>query len=791
MKMKDSKMRKARSLKRAAGILALVMVLPLASCNRKSTKKSSDRKYASGKEIQETDPFFNAEINELKLPLKEGKKIIDTSVGSFKYDGGMVLAPYTIMYETSNVSALGIFDSKGNFIKNVYDATDGVVFGACTDKDGNTCMLARKKDAQKADYYAIDILDANCEVSESIPLGAELSPSATEKENALKLSVLSDGRFAIFDYNGLLIYDREGKKCFEITDPGRMLGTTIFTLEGKSYVTSSVYDMENGDDVQIKEVDISSGKLGKGLSINVPQALGRITETATGLYVSGSSGCYKINIHTGELELIFDWNDTDVGRSLLISTTIVPKGDNEFYARCRSFNNSTIEEKTYLVDLTRAEKNPHAGKKIIVVGGTGLEMQTSFVDFVSEYNSDPQNKCRAVLEDYTDEMVTGGGKAELERKVYLDVISGDGPDILLNFGNIASFQTENIMVDMNQYIDGKDGIDRSKFFDNIFRAMEKRGELYHIPIRIALSGLQANTKYISNETGWTFDEFDEASSKIPAGVSFVESQLYNDFLKILLDTSMDDFINYEKKTVNFNNDTMKKYLQMTLKYGVKEIPEDEGISYAYESDGTYYAPEYRTETKFGNGMLAARSIYLTRIDDYLMARQLIKSPSSFLGYPSSERSGMTIESLTSIGIVAASDQKDLAWDLIRSYMEYSAAPDLGDMGISVNKEVFEKETQSALEKNKEEYDRARTYFEDLVKQYGGIVDDSSLPPLIADEDIREFRSLIENATKSSCIDESIFNIIAEEAAGYFAGDRTEDDVLKNIDNRAKLVVTEM
>lgn len=791
MKMKDSKMRKARSLKRAAGILALVMVLPLASCNRKTSKKSSDRKYASGKEIQETDPFFNAEINELKLPLKEGKKIIDTSVGSFKYDGGLVLAPYTVMYETGNYSAIGIFDSKGNFIKNLYNATDGIVFGACTDTDGNTCMLARKKDDQKADYYAIDILDTNCELLKSIPLGAELSPSATEKENALKLSVLSDGRFAIFDYNGLLIYDREGKKCFEITDPGRMLGTTIFTLEGKSYVTSSVYDMENGDDVQIKEVDISSGKLGKGLSINVPQALGRITETATGLYVSGSSGCYKINIHTGELELIFDWNDTDVGRSLLISTTIVPKGDNEFYARCRSFNNSTIEEKTYLVKLTRAEKNPHAGKKIIVVGGTGLEMQTSFVDFVSEYNSDPQNKCRAVLEDYNDEMVTGGGKAELERKVYLDVISGDGPDILLNFGNTASFQTENIMVDMNQYIDGKDGIDRSKFFDNIFRAMEKRGELYHIPIRIGLSGLQANTKYISNETGWTFDEFDEASSKVPSGVSFIESQKYNDFLKILLDTSMDDFINYEKKTVNFNNDTMKKYLQMTLKYGVKEIPEDEGISYAYESDGTYYAPEYRTENKFKNGMLATRYIYLSQISDYMMARQLIKSPSAFLGCPSSERSGMTIESLTSIGIVAASDQKDLAWDLIRSYMEYSAAPDLGDMGISVNKEVFEKETQSALEKNKEEYDRARAYFEDLVKQYGGIVDDSSLPPLIADEDIREFRSLIENATKSSCIDESIFNIIAEEAAGYFAGDRTEDDVLKNIDNRAKLVVTEM
>ena len=39
-------------------------------------------------------------------------------------------------------------------------------------------------------------------------------------------------------------------------------------------------------------------------------------------------------------------------------------------------------------------------------------------------------------------------------------------------------------------------------------------------------------------------------------------------------------------------------------------------------------------------------------------------------------------------------------------------------------------------------------------------------------------------------DEAVFNIIVEEAAGYFAGDRTIDDVLKNIQNRAKLIVTE-
>ena len=33
-------------------------------------------------------------------------------------------------------------------------------------------------------------------------------------------------------------------------------------------------------------------------------------------------------------------------------------------------------------------------------------------------------------------------------------------------------------------------------------------------------------------------------------------------------------------------------------------------------------------------------------------------------------------------------------------------------------------------------------------------------------------------------------ILSEEAAGYFAGSRSEEDVLKNIDNRAKQILQE-
>ena len=61
---------------------------------------------------------------------------------------------------------------------------------------------------------------------------------------------------------------------------------------------------------------------------------------------------------------------------------------------------------------------------------------------------------------------------------------------------------------------------------------------------------------------------------------------------------------------------------------------------------------------------------------------------------------------------------------------------------------------------------------------------------ISEKDIDELNSLIEAATTTMSYDTSILDVITEEAAAYFAGDRSEDDVLKNIQNRCDLIVKE-
>ena len=52
------------------------------------------------------------------------------------------------------------------------------------------------------------------------------------------------------------------------------------------------------------------------------------------------------------------------------------------------------------------------------------------------------------------------------------------------------------------------------------------------------------------------------------------------------------------------------------------------------------------------------------------------------------------------------------------------------------------------------------------------------------------KALIESVKTSQSCDTDVMSIILEEAAGFFADQRSIDDVCKNIQNRASIVVQE-
>ena len=794
--MKTSKPWTSQPIKRVtAGILAAAFMLAAAGCGKKQTKKATYNKsgqYASGKEVLESDPYFDSEVYPLQIPIDKERPVDFMYVERCEYEDGLIIADYTIMYESREgadleeqmndlVSKTSIFDDKGNYITDISSlGTD--LYDVAADNDGNICIIASYQIPLQSEVgVKFTRIDHQGKILEQMML--EDPPVDGEGYSHPTMGILPDGRFTVCGMGTLVIYGADGNRVSCISDSGRVIDGQVLIQDGKNYVCSSVYGGYGETDIQIKEVDLDTGKLGEPIDANILNSYSSMVNTKDGIFLRSERGCSRYDIKTGEIEQIFDWNDADVSRRITSHATIYPISEKELFVigDPRSEAGSDVS----LVHLTRAEKNPHAGKKMIVVGGMNMNDDENLQTFLDEYNHDPSAKARAILVDYYDGIDPQTDPIEVEKQIYLDFLSGTGPDILYGYATNSTFSNSNIMLDLNPYLDGPDGISRDAYFDNILRACERNGHLYHMPISFILDGMKVNTGYIDNRDGWTFDEFEEASKHIPDTVSFVKSSEYSMFLVQLLIHNT-GFADYEAKTVDFqNNEEMKKMLDLARTYGVKEIPQDESRDMEYLGDGIYSLRGDLAGEKWKAEMLAVMDAYVISVSEYVnLKNDLPDGRTAFLGYPSSDGSGMICNPVSSMGITTSSKNPELAWELIRSFMDYSNYDRNDIYSFPINRAVFEEQASREMEFRNTRYERAKKR---LTADPGAL----DFEIRITEEDIASVLDLISHVTRSNQIDASINSIICEEAAGYFAGDRNVDDVLKTIQNRASIVVKEL
>lgn len=806
--------------KTISGMLATTVLLSLplsfAGCKKKSADKD---RYRAGRTIKESDPYFNSETNKLQIPLDEGRDLeylmfrkcffngevaIAEYVGSYKIpnelirqveyteDGGEILA-----YDPADYSFVetALFNAEGKLIKYL----DGKVpIEAMTQgTDGKIYLLERADmsfvpggiegpSGDTKPEYRIEELDSSGNSIRIIPVdgGSEVTFYAD-------IHVLDDGSFLLNDEENIYVFDRDGKITSKISDGERRLDGDLVLQDGKYYVMSRKSEFGTEGLIQFKEVDLTTGHLGSGINADALSAYEHVKPMRDGVFINTSSGCLRYDIVKGTIEEVFNWNDADVDRSLLISgmfkePEIIPKDENEFSVIGYGSREMYGYAIPHLIQLTRAEKNPHAGKKILVIGGENVFEYPDLLAFASRYSGNTDSRSRIVFVDYTEGLRPGEGLISLEQSIYLDSLTGNGPDILVNMSDSIAFRNNSIMEDMNQYLDGEKGIDRSEYFDNIFRACETEGKLYHIPLKFELSGLGVNADQIPCSVGWTYDEFEEAFRNTPDQVSFLEATPCMDLLMLFLKSSLSQFVDYPNKKVDFVNEDMRRILSMAKAYGIEQIPNDEGYGYFEKDYGLHKSCISDenfdlTSVKVRNGKLLARHRTIRTVYDYSTFKGLSPANITFLGYPAKESTGMIVHPTLSMGILSSSTNKEQAWDFISAFMKEEPTNVTPFEAISIKRDTFEKESQTIM-KSRNDYFEASYWDDPRQAEY--------VDYRVSEEDIDEVRKLIENVTISSSGDPELFAIIQEEAAGYFAGDRSIEDVLNVIQNRATTIVNE-
>ncbi|HBZ77731.1 MAG TPA: hypothetical protein DEO39_03365 [Clostridiales bacterium] len=797
-------------------LIAVVLLLSMAGACTACKKKAKDKRK---REILESDTFFESEVGELKFPVDESKKLSYLMVDSVEYLGDMLLVNYTATYELpeeishSNMPYIPdfdydafssqktvLFDLHGDPISkgNLHDPKDGELMTCATDKDGNLGFLIRDNNANpELSEYFILIKNNEGEVVKRISLEV---PWFKDNRPISKMQFLPDGLITMTEARSgmempIYVFDENGKNLGTITPMGRAIMSDIFVQNGKYYILTAPSDFLYSNEISytINEVDMQTWSLKEGKKTNGIMSTEAVSASEDGLYSTTPNGIDKYDISSGEMKEILNWNQTDVNHNVLSMVKSYPKNENEIFAIAEFFDPENTRSTYYVINLHRAEKNPHAGEKIMYVGGSYIS--DDFYDFVQRYNADPGNKLRIETIDYafseTETTIEIAEKSPggLADKVYLQFLSGNAPDILLGFSGFDQFQYGGFLEDLNPYIDGEDGLDRSLYFDNIFRAMESDGKLYSAPLCFELDGCIVAPDLVDAERNWSFEDLDKVAASLPENVELLPDMKCEEMLAKYLSPDLTDYMDMKKKNVSFSSENMIRLMEEVKKYGKT----DEKIKPARWSKSIMGTSGYEGVMGLGIGStfsiqdvgnllacgnLAMCDVTVSDFQDYHLYKQVVPGGGKLLGYPSAQKKGILADPVKSISIVEASPYKKEAWSIIKSF--FGEESQLETTAFPVSRSAFAKIGQ-------EETDKLARVYEYFLKSR----DQKDVIYYPADPNMpEELTEIVESVRFCIHRDDAVMDIIKDESAGYFLGSRTAEDVLKIVDNRARQVVQE-
>lgn len=439
---------------------------------------------------------------------------------------------------------------------------------------------------------------------------------------------------------------------------------------------------------------------------------------------------------------------------------------------------------TYYIDqFTRCAKNPYAGRSVITIG-VKTEETDELLARVMEYNKNESSIARIEMKYYLESDETFPDelsiKAAVSNRIYLDLLSGEAPDILMGFDYLNELNTETNLVDLNQFLDSDPSFHREEYYDNIFRAFETDGKLFHIPIGVGIETSCVNGDILGEKETWTYDEYDAILSSLPQDMSPMEDCSCNKILEELMESSGSGFVDYEKKETHFDSDSFKKILDIAKKYGIPDY--DEFFGY-----GEWVEPTERMD----NNLLFQTETYISDIGIYAGYATTCNGHVKFISQPGEVAKGMNAVSALSFAITAASANQQEAWDFIRFMLNEDQQVELGNKYhcIPIHRAALDQVTEDVIQ----EWDNRRQEIREMIDDPEYLTTEIEFEECLIDitpEMTKDFLHLVERIDGTCSTDAVVMGIIEEEAAGYFYGQRSVDEVCDIIQNRVQNLVQE-
>ena len=433
--------------------------------------------------------------------------------------------------------------------------------------------------------------------------------------------------------------------------------------------------------------------------------------------------------------------------------------------------------------LKKAGKNPNAGKKIIELAAPIDQSITEYLsDAVYEFNRTDNEYLIRVWSKYKEGITAGRDIPTLnadDEKLYtmIQELSGsEAPDIAIGIQKNYAMRDE-VFEDLTGYLD-QQVLDQQ--FANIIDAAKIGNKQYFIPVTLEIEGLVTDTSLIKGgSAGITFEEFDDMISDDLDGFSPYEYAMseYNNKLDFVL-SCIDTKSSIEGSNVSFGTDQFYK----AIEYSADHFAEDGLIE---KQDFL----SFEDEVKRGRG--ACRYDRLESYLDFIHACKSSDGDYTIIGTPSVDASGPRFRAKETISVTAVSDEKEGAKKFINFLFSGAGYKDSDRafQDIVTNRDIMANNISLTTELNNTGYQIDSGFSSIMMGSEGyGIVYGFKSASESMEKNFMESLSTISVYYYD---DPVITKFIAEEIAPYYAGDRTLDETVKILDDRANKYIKEM
>lgn len=452
---------------------------------------------------------------------------------------------------------------------------------------------------------------------------------------------------------------------------------------------------------------------------------------------------------------------------------------------------------TELLVLTKTDPKDIKEKYIITVAAEyfDYDIRSALVKF-----NRTSDEYKIIFTDYqkynTEENDYNGAGDQLAK----DLISKDkAPDIVIlnsySSINVDSLVSKGVFVDLEQYMDADDSFNKDDYLTNVFEAEKINGKLYTIAPVINVRTLAGKKSVFGDKNGWTMKEFMDMQNSLADGESMFSQPTRSDQGMEFIALAKDEFIGDDGKC-SFDSEEFKSMLEF-----LKSIPADfDAYQDRWNNDNNYWQD---MQLSYKKGTTKLYETYIYRFDIVPQVEAFLGEEAAFIGYPSAVEgsNGAIISANSELAILSSSKVVPGAWAAIKYLLSdtyqntFSGINEDGSMGYSyafpIKKNIIEK---------KMENDIIPDYYTDYDEDGNEIQVETGSTIWIGEErvevrkstkeDTQRVYDLIKGAKVFFRQNNEINDIVNREAAAFYDGQKSVDDVAKVINSSIQILVNE-